>query len=80
MLNFFFSVRLDGLEVGDRFFSIVRKVLRSSMWEYNSPNCDPCYHVVIINQHTHVIIIHVQSHHPQHMCDCSSHAMVAAAP
>ena len=30
---------------------------------YNSPNCDSCCYVVIINQHTHVTITNMQSHH-----------------
>ena len=42
---------------------MVRRVLRLSVWEYNSPNCDSWYHVVIINQRTHVIITNMQSHH-----------------
>ena len=33
-----------------------------------------CYFVVIINQHTHVIITNLQSHHPCPTCGSSSHA------
>ena len=36
--------------------------------------------VIIIDQRTRVIITHVQSHHPQPMCDSSSHALLTAAP
>ena len=64
-----------------RLFSIMRRVLRLSMWEDNSPNYIFWYDfVIIINQRTHVRITNTQSHHPwpnvrfqlSRVGDCSS--------
>ena len=46
-----------------RLFSIMRWVLRLSMREYNSPNCDSshCRHHLSAHART---ITKVQSHHP----------------
>ena len=44
------------LDMFPTLFSIMRRVLRLSMWEYSSPNCDYCYYVVTINQHNRTMM------------------------